>query len=393
MGLITYFLISFTLYYMQGVTQGQEYTVTLTPTEAMVNKGENVKALCNIPGLSALDIISMLKVRWYHNREQLTSLCEFEDPDTMSDKYICNVLSPQAKNISLEFTVQNIQKKDTGNLTCQVWKQVKQSGKWIRDELVAKKDVVIKVREPIRTMAFKFDQSLTETLTLDNNAAPHRIEVDPGMYGPTCMVNGSTPKANVMITMGSEMMKGRMVDMPNEGGTQFVADKMEFKGNTESLIKCSSSVDGLPDSKQERTYIAVVRTIDPKFSCSNNSAIVNNKRHKVTCAVYGIEGIGCNKILWQKGNDGEKYLPGEHAGVTIECKQVNASMVESTMEILQVSADDFKTPFRVIYNDPRSKTNQYQLSIPQEYSNSALPVSTTSAVLLSLVLMALSLIL
>ncbi|XP_062607393.1 uncharacterized protein LOC134269188 isoform X4 [Saccostrea cucullata] len=392
MGLITYFLISFTLYYMQGWTQAQEYTVSLTPTSAMLNKGENLKALCNIPGLSALDIISMLKVRWYHNSRQLTSLCEFEEP-SMSDKYACSVLSPQANNISLEFTLLNVQKADVGNLTCEVLKQVKEGGKWIRDDLVAKNSVAIKIREPITSMTFKFDQSHSETLTLQNNPAPHRIEVDPGMYGPSCMVMGSTPKANVMIMMGGEMMKGRVVDMPNEAGTQYVADKMEFEGNTEPLVMCSASVDGLPGSKQERTYKVVVRTNDPKFRCTNESAIVNNKRHKVKCEVYGVEGIMCNKVLWKRGNDGMTYSLGVHGRINIECMKESEDMLVTTMEILQVTAEDFKTPFRVIYNDRNAKTNEYQLSIPQEYSNSAMPMTTTSALFVSLLSLTLSLIL
>ncbi|XP_062607388.1 uncharacterized protein LOC134269187 [Saccostrea cucullata] len=128
-----------------GMAQAQEYTVLISPASAMLNKGENLTALCNIPGLSALDIISKLKVRWYHNGRQLTSLCEFEEP-SMFDKYACSVLSPQANNLSLEFTVRNVQKADAGNLTCEVLKQVKEEGKWVRDDLIAKKSVAINVR-------------------------------------------------------------------------------------------------------------------------------------------------------------------------------------------------------------------------------------------------------
>ncbi|XP_062607395.1 uncharacterized protein LOC134269188 isoform X6 [Saccostrea cucullata] len=392
MGLITYFLISFTLYYMQGVAQTQEYSVSLTPTSAMLNKGENLKALCSIPGLSVIDIISKLKVRWYHNGRQLTSLCEFEEA-SIENKYACSVLSPQANNISLEFTLLDVQKADAGNLTCEVLKQVKEGGKWVRDDLVANKSVAITIREPITSMTFKFDQSHSETLTLQNNPAPHRIEVDPGMYGPSCMVMGSTPKANVMIMMGGEMMKGRVVDMPNEAGTQYVADKMEFEGNTDTLIMCRASVDGLPGSKQERTYRVVVRTIDPKFKCTNDSATVNNKRHKVKCEVFGVEGIMCNKVLWKRGNDGKSYPPGDHGRLNIECMQEGDDKLVTTMEIKQVTAEDFKTPFRVIYNDPNAKTNEYQLSITQEYSNSAMPMTTTSALFVSLLSLTLSLIL
>ncbi|XP_062570901.1 uncharacterized protein LOC134232922, partial [Saccostrea cucullata] len=141
---------------VRGITQAQEYTVSLTPTSAMLNEGENLKAMCNIPGLSALDIFSKLKVRWYHNGRQLTSLCEFEEP-SMEYKYACSVFSPQANNISLELTLVDVQKADAGNLTCEVLKQVKEGWKWVRDDSVAKKSVSIKIREPITSMTFKFD--------------------------------------------------------------------------------------------------------------------------------------------------------------------------------------------------------------------------------------------
>ncbi|XP_062607397.1 uncharacterized protein LOC134269189 [Saccostrea cucullata] len=141
------------------MAQAEEYTVTISPASAILNKGENLKALCNIPGLSALDIISKLKVRWYHNGRQLTSqpVCEFEEA-SMSDKYACSVLSPQANNISLEFTVRNVQKADAGNLTCEVLEQVKYGGKWYRDKLVAKKSVAIMIRgkdNPEKSVAIK----------------------------------------------------------------------------------------------------------------------------------------------------------------------------------------------------------------------------------------------
>jgi hypothetical protein len=79
-------------------------------------------------------------------------------------------------------------------------------------------------------MSFKFDPSITETLTLDNNEAPHRLEVFPGMYSPSCRVMGSTPPAKVMIMMGDKEMTGRMVEVGNGNGRQYVAAQTQFKG-------------------------------------------------------------------------------------------------------------------------------------------------------------------
>ena len=61
-------------------------------------------------------------------------------------------------------------------------------------------------------------------------------------------------------------------------------------------------------------------TVDPKFECSNESAIVNNKRHKITCKVYGVEGIMCNKVTWQRGDDGMNYQLGNHQNINIGCQ-------------------------------------------------------------------------
>lgn len=77
---------------------------------------------------------------------------------------------------------------------------------------------------------FRFDPSKNEYLTLDNNEALHQVEVLPGKYAPSCEVTGSMPKANVMIMMGDKMMQGRIVDMENKMGTQFVAEETEFRG-------------------------------------------------------------------------------------------------------------------------------------------------------------------
>lgn len=77
---------------------------------------------------------------------------------------------------------------------------------------------------------FKVDLSRDEYLTLDNNEAPHQVEVLPGKYAPSCEVMGSIPKANVQIKMGIRMMHGRIVNMENKMSTQFVADATEFRG-------------------------------------------------------------------------------------------------------------------------------------------------------------------
>jgi hypothetical protein len=79
-------------------------------------------------------------------------------------------------------------------------------------------------------MSFKFDSGNPETLTLDNNEAPHRLEVFPGMYSPSCSVMGSTPPAKVMIMMGDKDMIGRMVEVGNGNGRQYVAAQTQFKG-------------------------------------------------------------------------------------------------------------------------------------------------------------------
>ncbi|XP_062618745.1 uncharacterized protein LOC134280352 [Saccostrea cucullata] len=241
-----------------GIVQAAEYTVSFSPASAMLNKGENLTALCNIPnGQGALYINSKLKVTWYHNSRKLTSLCEFEEP-SMENKYDCNVLFQQANNISFEFTIMDLQKADAGNLTCEVLKQVKERGKWVRDDLVARMSGTIKIREPITEMSFRINQSMIETLTLDNLTTLYTIEVDPGLYSPECMVKGSTPKANVTIMIGDELLEGRVEDMQNDEGVQFIAYDIKLKENTESIIMCRSTVPGLPNSTVERTFKVIV---------------------------------------------------------------------------------------------------------------------------------------
>lgn len=369
---------------MQGLAWSA-YTVKVASQSTLVNPGDKYVAYCNIPGQGALDIIQNLKVKWFHNGQPLTSLCEFMST-ALTQKYSCKVLSPQPNNISLELAVLEVQKADAGNLTCAVYEKIKENDKVVKDELVAMKSVPIQVREPIKSMKFMFDQKNDHYLTLENNEALHQVEVLPGKYAPTCEVMGSMPKANVMIMMGDQMMQGRIVDMENKMGTQFVAEETEFRGNSQVNVMCSAEVDGLPNSKMERTYQVVVRQRDPKFKCTNTSAIVNNKRHMITCEVYDVEGISCNKILWQKGDTGEDYSPGTYNNINVACREVDNSKIETTLEILQVTAEHFKTPFRVIYNDPLSQTKEYQLSIPQEHSSSAVALQTSLVFLFSIVL-------
>ena len=78
-------------------------------------------------------------------------------------------------------------------------------------------------------MVFKFDLSLEESLTQDNNDIPHCIELLPGNYSPYCLVEGGYPLAEVKIMMGETQMPGRM-NIENKTATHFVADEVEFKG-------------------------------------------------------------------------------------------------------------------------------------------------------------------
>ncbi|XP_078322255.1 uncharacterized protein LOC111111285 isoform X2 [Crassostrea virginica] len=369
-----------------------QYTVRVSAVSEMVNRGDDYVAYCNIPDMGALDIIQNLKVKWLHNGKPLTSLCEMLRPE-LSTKYSCKVLSPQAKNISLELTISDIKPEDAGNLECDVLEKIVENDKWVRDEPVAKKQVKIQVREPIKSMVFKFDSTKEEALTLDNNDAPHRMEVLPGQYSPSCTVEGSNPLAVVKIMKGNEQLQGRFVDIMGTSRTQFMADASEFTGNTQTNVMCSSEVPGLPNSKMERTYQIVVRKMDPKFECSNESAIVNNKRHMITCKVYGVEGIMCNKVTWQRGDDGMNYQLGNHQNINIGCQQVDDSTLQTTLEILQVTSEDFKTPFRVVYSDSLAGTNVHQISIPQEYSNSATLIQSSGLSILLLVSMILKAIL
>lgn len=47
-----------------------------------------------------------MKVKWFHNAQPLTSICEFLSSD-LAQKYDCKMFSPQQHNISLELTVES----------------------------------------------------------------------------------------------------------------------------------------------------------------------------------------------------------------------------------------------------------------------------------------------
>lgn len=76
---------------------------------------------------------------------------------------------------------------------------------------------------------------------------------------------------------------------------------------------------------QEKTVDFVIFIGDLKFKCTNSSAIVNNKRHKIVCEVYNVEGIACNKISWKRGDTGEYYSLGSYNNINVACRvsQVN----------------------------------------------------------------------
>lgn len=80
-------------------------------------------------------------------------------------------------------------------------------------------------------MVFKFDSTSDEALTEDNNEDPHRIYVPPGIYSPSCTVEGSNPIAEVNIMNGNFKMPGkRIVDVTGLSSTRYVAEAAEFKG-------------------------------------------------------------------------------------------------------------------------------------------------------------------
>eukprot|EP00105_Crassostrea_gigas_P029612 XP_011451603.1 PREDICTED: uncharacterized protein LOC105345224 isoform X1 [Crassostrea gigas] len=374
--------MGFLIYMFMHELVRSEYTVKVWSPSTWVNPGDSYVAYCNIPDVGALDIVRNLEVMWFHNSQQLTNLCVFLSSE-LTMKYFCNVRSPQINNISLAITLTNVQKTDEGNLSCVVYEKNETK---VRGDLVAMKSVPIQVREPIKSMRFKFDQSIEFSLTEENTEALHPLQVLPGRYAPTCQVNGSKPTANVRIMMDSDLMNGRKFDLDDKMVTEFVAEETDFRSNSKVNVMCCAEVDGLPNSEMQRTYQVLVRQGDLKFKCTNSSAIVNNKRHKIVCEVYDVEGIACNKILWKRGDTGEDYSPGSYNNINVACREITNSKIETTLEILQVTAEYFKTSFSVIYNDPLFQTREFQLSIPQEYTNSVVALQTSFVLLCSIVL-------
>nr|XP_034309372.1 uncharacterized protein LOC105345224 isoform X1 [Crassostrea gigas] len=377
MGFLIYML-------MHGLVRS-EYTFKVWSQSTWVNPGDSYVAYCNIPDVEALDIISNLEVMWYHNSQQLTNLCVFLSSE-LTFRYFCNVRLPQMYNISLEITLTNVQKTDEGNLSCVVYEKFWKNKTKVRGDLLAMKSVPIQLREPIKSMRFKFDQSIEFSLTDENTEALHPLQVFPGRYAPTCQVNGSKPTANVRIMMDSDLMNGRKFDLDDKMSTEFVAEETDFRSNSKVNVMCSAEVDGVPNSEMQRTYQVLVRQGDLKFKCTNSSAIVNNKRHKIVCEVYNLEGIACNKIKWKRGDTGEDYSLGSYNNINVACREITNSKIETTLEILQVAAEYFKTSLSVIYNDPLFQTREFQLCIPQEYTNSVVALQTSFVLLCSIVL-------
>uniref|UniRef100_A0A8W8M8X3 Ig-like domain-containing protein n=1 Tax=Magallana gigas TaxID=29159 RepID=A0A8W8M8X3_MAGGI len=133
--------------FMQGLVRS-EFTVNVGSQSTWVNLGDNYTANCNVPGLDALEYITKLRVEWFHNGQQLTSLCEFRSRSPELDqKYSCQLLAPKSNNISLLLTVKNVQKSDVGNLTCKVYEKIMENDKSVRDELVGVKSVPIQITD------------------------------------------------------------------------------------------------------------------------------------------------------------------------------------------------------------------------------------------------------
>ncbi|XP_061180329.1 uncharacterized protein LOC133188865 [Saccostrea echinata] len=369
-------------------SQDQEYEMSVSAPVYMVNSGEDYYAVCQLAGFDTLYIVSELRVKWFHNTKQATTLCLLED--ILSYKYECSVDASQNKNFSFILTVTDVEKSDEGNLTCELSKQIKVNGTRVRDEIMDVKSVSFKVRDFIKDMIFKFDQNKQENLTLSSSSAPRLIVVNPGNYTPSCKVIGSTPVAEVKIIMGDTQLQGSLLYMENEQGIEFVANEIEFEAGTDTTLACSSIVPGLPKSERERTFnVLVVEKLDPKFICTNESAVLKNKRHKVTCKVYNVKRITCTKIAWQRGYDGESRGSGNYEDINIECKKINNSMIETTMEILKVTSDDFRIPYYVVY----SYAKRFQITIPQEHVNAAVNIWDSSMFFIALLHTTLSIIL
>lgn len=95
--------MNLSIFFLLGLVRS-EYTVKVESQSTWVNPGDNYTAYCNIPGVGALDMITNLKVMWFHNSQQLTNLCLILSSE-LAQRYSCTVLLPQMYNFSLELTV------------------------------------------------------------------------------------------------------------------------------------------------------------------------------------------------------------------------------------------------------------------------------------------------
>ncbi|XP_062570902.1 uncharacterized protein LOC134232923 [Saccostrea cucullata] len=98
------------------LSQDLNYEMSVYSPFSMVNPGEDFPAICQISGFDAITIVNDLDVKWFHNKKQITTLCQLED--IFSYKYECNENSKGMKNISFVLYVGNVEKSDEGNLTC-----------------------------------------------------------------------------------------------------------------------------------------------------------------------------------------------------------------------------------------------------------------------------------
>ncbi|XP_065930170.1 uncharacterized protein [Magallana gigas] len=417
--------------FMQGLVRS-EFTVNVASQSTWVNPGDNYTANCNVPGLDAFEYINKLRVEWFHNGQQLTSLCEFRSRSPEIDqKYSCQLLAPKSNNISLLLTVKNVQKSDVGNLTCEVYEKIMENDKWVRDELVGVKSVPIQITDNKKKGLVRSEYTVkvwspsTWVNPGDSYVAYCNIP-DLGAFDivrnlEVMWFHNSQQLTNLCVFLSSELTMKYFcnvrspqinnislaitltnVQKTDEGNiscvvyekneTKFRGDLVAMKSvpiqvrdNSKVNVMCSAEVDGLPNSEMQRTYQVLVRQEDLKFKCTNSSAIVNNKRHKIVCEVYNVEGIACNKISWKRGDTGEYYSLGSYYNINVACREITNSKIETTLEILQVTAEYFKTSFSVIYNDPLFQTREFQLNIPQEYVNSVVALQTSFVLLCSIV--------
>lgn len=93
------------LIFFSGLVRS-EFTVNVASQSTWVNHGDNYTANCNVPGLDSLEYINKLRVEWFHNGQQLTSLCDFVSRE-LDQNYSCQILAPKSNNISLLLTVKS----------------------------------------------------------------------------------------------------------------------------------------------------------------------------------------------------------------------------------------------------------------------------------------------